>query len=105
MTISSTSSRVVYTGNGLTTSFPFAFYISDQADLVVTYTDALGSQTMVSPSNYTISQPAASAPFWPAGGTVTYLLNGSPIAAGTTLTLQRVVPSTQPTTISNQGAF
>src|SRR5712672_1085968 len=108
MTISSTSSRVVYSGDGGKSSFDFAFYVSDQADLVVTYTDAGGSQTViapgVAPTGYQISVPAVPAPGWPAGGTITYN-PGSPIATGTTLTIQRVVAGTQPTTLSNQGAF
>ncbi len=108
MTISSTTSRVVYSGDGITSSFDFAFYVSDQADLVVTYTDSTGNQTVIAPgaapAGYQISAPAIPAPGWPNGGTVTYN-PGSPIAPGTTLTLQRVVAGTQPTTLSNQGAF
>src|SRR5258708_36616134 len=56
------------------------------------------------PTGYQISVPAVPAPGWPAGGTITYN-PGSPIATGTTLTIQRVVAGTQPTTLSNQGAF
>src|SRR5260221_9078816 len=108
MTISSTSSRVVYSGDGFMTSFGFAFYVSDQADLVVTYTDSAGNQTVIAPgaapTGYQISAPAVPAPGWPAGGTIGYN-PGSPIAAGTTLAIQRVVAGTQPTTLSNQGAF
>ena len=108
MTISSTSSRVVYSGDGATSSFGFAFYVSDQGDLVVTYTDAAGNQTVVAPGStpagYQISAPAVPAPGWPTGGTITYN-PGSPIAVGSTLTIQRIVAGTQPTTLSNQGAF
>jgi hypothetical protein len=108
MTISSTSSRVVYSGDGTKSSFDFAFYVSDQADLVVTYTDSAGNPTVISPgpapAGYQISAPAIPAPGWPAGGTVTYN-PGSPIAIGTTFTIQRVVAGTQPTTLSNQGAL
>jgi hypothetical protein len=108
MTISSTSSRVVYSGDGATSSFGFAFYVSDQADLVVTWTDSAGNQTVIAPGSapagYQISTPAVPAPGWPAGGTITYN-PGSPIAPGTTLTIQRIVAGTQPTTLSNQGAF
>src|SRR5256885_16795500 len=108
MTISSTSSRVVYSGNGSKSSFDFAFYVCDRADLVVTYPDASGNQTPIAPgltpTSYQVSPPAVPAPGWPNGGSITYN-PGSPIAAGTTLTIQRVVAGTQPTTLSNQGAF
>src|SRR5258708_33889923 len=56
------------------------------------------------PTGYQISVPAVPAPGWPAGGTITYN-PGSPIAVGTTLAIQRIVAGTQPTTLSNQGAF
>src|SRR6201989_2066182 len=108
MAISNTSSRVVYSGDGTKSSFDFAFYVSDQADLVVTYTDSAGNATVISPgpapAGYQINAPAIPAPGWPGGGTVTYN-PGSPIAVGTTFTIQRVVAGTQPTTLSNQGAL
>ena len=39
------------------------------------------------------------------GGTVQYPTSGSPIATGTSLTVQRILPLQQLTTISNQGDF
>ncbi len=108
MAVSSTSSRVVYDGDGSTSSFDFAFYLSDQADLIVACTDADGTRTVIAPgpapAGYQISPPAQPAPGWPGGGTVTYN-PGSPLAPGRTLTLQRSVAATQPTTLSNQGAL
>jgi len=100
MTVSSTSSRVVYQGNGSTTAFPFAFKVQQAADLVVIYTDTTGTDFTLSPSQYTASGFGLDA-----GGTVTYPLTGSPIASGTQLTIQRIVSPTQPTSISNQGAM
>lgn len=100
MTVSSTSSRVVYSGNGATTSWPFAFKVPTSAELVVVYTDADGVDTTVSPSNYTATGFGVDA-----GGTVTYPLSGSPIATGTHLTIYRSIAPTQPSSISNQGAF
>jgi len=106
MTISSTSSRVVYLGNNATTSFGFSFYVNAAADLVVIYTDATGTDFTLSPSQYTLSAPDPNAPpAYPSGGTVTYQPNGSPITTGTKLTIQRVVSPTQPATLSNQGAM
>jgi hypothetical protein len=88
MTVSSTSSRVVYNGNGSTTTFPFGFKVQQAADLVVVYTDATGTDFTLSPAQYGATGFGVDA-----GGTVTYPLSGSPIASGTT-------PS-----ISNQGAM
>src|SRR5471032_2044555 len=103
MTVSSTSSRVVLPGNGTTTAWPFAFKVQQPADLVVVYTDATGSDVALSPGQYDAAGFGQDM-----GGTVTYPKSGSgtpAIAVGTTLTIQRVVAATQPTSISNQGAM
>jgi len=100
MTVSSTSSRVVYNGNGSTTTFPFGFKVQQAADLAVVYTDATGTDFALSASQY-----GATGFGIDAGGTVTYPLSGSPIASGTALTIYRKVAVTQPTSISNQGAM
>lgn len=101
MTVSSTSSRVIYLGNGSTTTFAFAFKVNQPADLAVVYTDAAGLDYALSPSQY-----AASGFGIDAGGSVTYPLpGGSPIASGTKLTIYRDVAVTQPTSLSNQGAM
>lgn len=101
MTVSSTSSRVVYLGDGSATTFGFAFKVSQPADLVVVYTDAAGLDCTLSPSQYSATGFGLDA-----GGSVTYSLpGGSPIAAGTRLTIYRDVAVTQPTSLSNQGAM
>jgi hypothetical protein len=102
MTVSSTSSRVIYAGNGHSTEFAFAFKVNQPADLAVVYTDATGSDYTLSPSQY-----AASGFGLDAGGKVTYPLpgGGDPIAIGTKLTIYRDVAVTQPTSLSNQGAM
>jgi len=100
MTVSSTSSRVVYNGDGSRTVWGFNFKIQQAADLVVVYTDATGTDFTLSPSQYSAAGFASDM-----GGTVTYPLGGSPIAVGTQLTILRSVSPTQPTSISNQGAM
>lgn len=76
------------------------------ANAVISYTDADGVQTTLTPSQYTlvITAPTGSQTFG-VGGTVTYPKVGSPIASGTSLTISRLVPFTQTTSISNQGNF
>ncbi len=100
MTVSSTSSRVVYAGDGTTTAFPFAFKVLQAADLAVVYTDATGTDFTLSPAQY-----GASGLGLDAGGTVTYPLAGSPIAPATTLTIYRNAAAVQPASLSNQGAM
>lgn len=100
MTVSSTTNKAVFSGNGVTTVFSYNFQINSAADVVAIYTDATGVSTTLTSSQYSISGLLS-----PTGGTITYPLVGSPIAAGTTLTLARVLALTQPTSISNQGSF
>ena len=107
MTISTTASSVTNAGNGATAAFNFSFIAGLPSNVVVTYTDANSNATvLIQGSQYTLSiNPPAAGQIWGAGGTVTYPLSGSPIAAGTYLTIERIVPFTQLTSISNQGDF
>jgi len=100
MTLSTTSNKVICAGNGVTTTFSYNFIIQTIADALVIYTDATGVSTTLSTSQFTITGLNN-----PAGGTVTYPLVGSPIATGTTLTIMRNAAMTQPTSLSNQGAY
>lgn len=106
MTVSTTAYATTVSGNGATTVFNFSFIADNANTIQVTYTDANGVQTVLSPGSYTlvINTPPVGG-LWGIGGTVTYPLVGSPIASGTTLTIQRTVPYTQDVSIANQGAF
>src|SRR4051812_14832682 len=100
MTISSTTASVVGRGNGVTTTFSYGFKIPTAADVSIVYTNALGVQTAITPSQYTISGLGTDA-----GGTVHYPLSGSPIALGTSITISRVLSVTQPTPLADQGGY
>lgn len=105
MTISTTSSQATYLGNGVTNPFSFSFIVGIASNVNVYYT-ANGVQTLLSPSQYTLSLTApVTGSIWGVGGTVTYPTTGSPIANGTSLTISRVVPLTQLDSISNQGTL
>lgn len=106
MTISTTANSSIFLGNGVTLVFSFAFVCDSSSDLQAIYTDADGIQTPLTPSQYTIFlNPIATGSLHRQGGTITYPLTGVPIANGTSLTLTRVVPLNQTTSISNQGDF
>lgn len=105
-TISTEQSTVTLQGNGVTSVFTFPFVADSTDNIVVSYTDSDGTTTPLTTSVYNVSINAATAgDLWGIGGTVTYPLSGSPIAAGTSLTIQRVLPLQQTTDISNQGNF
>src|SRR5690606_10171152 len=90
-----------FTGNGVTTAFPFSFKVFAASDVAVTRADALGAETtLVLNSDFTVAlnpdQDAAP------GGTVTL---AAPLATGHRLAVTSVVPNLQPTDIANNGGF
>ena len=88
MTVSSTTARVSYSGNGSTTAFSVPFYFLDQAHLKVVLRSSTGTETVqVLSTNYTVSGAGN-----PAGGTVT--MSVAP-ASGVTLVILRNAPLTQ----------
>jgi hypothetical protein len=91
MTVSSSTSRISYAGNGSETIFAFPYYFLAEADLVVVRRDdATGAETTLAlDSDYTVTGAGMAA-----GGAVTTV---TPPAAGETLTLRRVVSLTQST--------
>lgn len=106
MTVSTTASSSTFLGNGATTTFEFSWIAVAAADIEVIYFDTEGAQTTLSPSQYTLVISAADpGELWGVGGSVTYPTSGSPIASGSLLVVQRILPLTQDTTISNQGDF
>lgn len=109
-TINSSLNRVVVSGTGAQTVFSFPFVGVTAADISVSYTDASGILTVLSagsgPTQYQITlNPPGTGQIWGIGGTVVYNPNGTPIAAGTTLTILRTVPLTQTQSLANQGSL
>lgn len=88
MSLSTQTSRIIYSGNGITTVFAFPYYFLDQEHLVVYLIDADKNETLqVLTTNYTVAGVAD-----PSGGTVTMLV--AP-ATGAQLLIYRQVPITQ----------
>lgn len=110
MTVSTTANKIIYSGNGVTASFPFTFPAIAAADILAYYTDSSGNiTTLVQGSGTTQYQVSLNAAVPPnptaAGGTVTYNPSGTPIAAGTTLTIIRTQSLIQATSLANQGTL
>lgn len=98
MTISSTTNRVQYSGNGSTTAFAFSYYVEDAADLSVYLTvNSTGVETLQTiTTHYTVSGAGSAS--------VTVTMATAP-ASGETLTIVRDEPLTQETNVSNIGTF
>jgi hypothetical protein len=100
-TVGTATNSVTAQGNGVTITWSYNFKIPTASEAVVIYTDASGNQTTLPPSSYTLTGAGSSS-----GGSVVYptVASGNPpIANGTTLTIERVVPYVQTTSVANQG--
>ena len=86
MTLETTVSKAVYTGNGATTEFPFSFKVWDEDQILVSVTDTQGYVQETGEYSVTLSA---------GGGTVFYLHDGAPLPSGWKLALTRDMPFTQ----------
>lgn len=107
MSLTSTTNRNTYTGNGATATYAYGFKVFDQAHLVVTVKNTSGVETTLTiTTDYTVTGVGSSS-----GGNIV-LVNASQawltsgyLTSSYTLTVRRVVPLTQTTDVRNQGDF
>src|SRR5581483_2091663 len=105
MSVTSTSVKVQYTGDGSTTNFSFPFNLLTDANArvvinptdVVVYFGASGSEVVQSTSSYTVNGPSGS----PAN---TVIFNSAP-ASGTVITIYRTKALTQAGTWTDGQPF
>jgi hypothetical protein len=104
MTVSTANSKISYAGNGSTFTWTFSFPGVAASNILVFITNATGNITPLPASSYAVN---LNAPVQPnptsIGGTVTYPILGAPLAVGNTITIVRVLPNIQPTSIANQS--
>lgn len=93
MTVTSSTSRIAYTGNGSTTAFAVPFYFLLASDLKVYVGDVLQSIS----TNYTVAGADN-----PAGGTVTFVV---PPANAQSVVILRDPPQTQTTDYQDNDTF
>ena len=100
MTIQTSISSQTFPGNGVTQVFPCNFRIFQDTDVVVTLVDkttGITAETLVLGTDYTIAGAGDNAGFT--------LSTNVAIASTNNLLVARVIPYTQPTDFTNQGAF
>ena len=99
MTVSSTTTKVSYSGNGSTTAFAYTFKVFDEDDLtVILRTDATGTEAVQSKtSDYTVSGVGNAN-----GGNVTF---GTAPASGKTVVIRRSAALTQTTDYTPNDPF
>lgn len=98
MTVSTVVDHNDYTGNGVTTSFPYTFRIFKKTDLTVSVIDLSENiSTLVLDTDYTVTNAGGYN-----GGNVVLT---SPLASGWKISLARELEATQETDLRNQGKF
>jgi len=109
-TVPTTSNSITVPGNSSQTNFLFPFVGVAASDIQVLYTTSAGLQTTLvqgpGTAQYQVSLNAAVPPaLWGVGGSITYNPSGTPIPSGSTLTISRVLPVQQQTSLQNQASF
>ncbi|MDM3365140.1 right-handed parallel beta-helix repeat-containing protein [Citrobacter sp. Cb005] len=98
MTVSTEVDHNEYTGNGVTTSFPYTFRIFEKSDLVVQVVDLDENITvLILDTDYTVTGAGGYS-----GGNVVL---PSALANGYRISISRELPVTQETDLRNQGKF
>lgn len=98
MTVSTEVSHNEYTGNGVTTTFPYTFRILNKDNLVVQTLDTNGNiTTLVMDTNYTVTGAGSYS-----GGNI---ILPAPLANGWLITIDRELDVVQETDLRNQGKF
>lgn len=98
MSLSSTTSRVSYTGNNTTDTYAYTFKIFSASDLRVTKVISGVESTLVLNTDYTVTGVGGVS-----GGNI--VLTAGNLATGHILVIRRVRTLTQTTDIRNQGTF
>ncbi|WP_251301901.1 hypothetical protein [Escherichia coli] len=98
MTVSTEVDHNEYTGNGVTTSFPYTFRIFKKSDLVVQVVDLDENIAVLAlDTDYTVTGAGGYS-----GGNV---ILSSPLATDYQISISRELPVTQETDLRNQGKF
>lgn len=98
MTVSTEVNQAAYTGNGVTTVFPYAFRILNSSNLTVTRINLLEVETVLTlGTDYTVTGAGTYN-----GGAVTL---PQPLPAGYSLVIERDLAAVQETDLRNQGTF
>ena len=98
MTLTTSISRVEYSGTGTSGPFAFTYKVYAATDLQVTLLDASNIETTLTyPADFSVTGIGNGA-----GGTIT---TTDAVASGETITIRRVRPLTQLVNLTNQGPF
>lgn len=101
MTVNTITNKITYTANGATTQWTFPFPAVDESYIKVSITNNQGLITFLPSSGFSVFlNPPIDPNPTSVGGFVTIL---PPVAVGNTITILRMLPALQSTSISNQS--
>lgn len=104
MTVNNQTSKIVYVGDNSTTSWSFSFPGVDPLDIYLFLTPASGIVIQVPVGQYNVTlNPTIDPNPTSIGGTVIYPLTGPPLDPSVTLTIVRILPDVQTTSIAPQS--
>lgn len=98
VTVLTENRTVIRAGNGVATEFAFSFPVPSSDTIKVTRIDSNGSQTVLGASDFEVD-------LMDAGGLVRHPINGVALPVGASLVIERTLPLTQETDLTNHGAF
>lgn len=104
MTVNTTVSKITYQADAATTVWTFPFPGVAGSNIFLFITSDLGVISQVTVGQYSVTlNPAIDPNPTSVGGSVHYPLSGPPLALGNVLTIARILPDVQPTSIANQS--
>jgi hypothetical protein len=99
MTLADNYTPIRYTGNGLTTNFPFTFTVFEEEHLQIFIQNInTNAMTLLGSGSYVVSG-------LPDNGNIFYAPSGVPLPPTFYLIISRLVPNTQDLEITNQSGF
>ena len=102
MTVSNPTRAVTFTGNGVTTVFPFTFLIPEGTAVITLTVIATGIEgdALTEGVDYSITGEDVEA-----GGSITYPLSGAALASTHKITIKSIITPSQPLDLTNQSAY
>jgi parallel beta-helix repeat protein len=104
MTVSSSTDRASFSGNGAATAFSLPFRFFANSDVIAKAIDDATGVAIPLTLGIDYLLTGAGEPE-EAGAATGVLTTSAPVPVGVTLFVQRIIPATQPTDIVNQGRF
>lgn len=105
MTVNSQVSKVTANGNGTATVFSFSPMVIHGLDDLLVVTNTAGVETIIDRGSSSTTYSVNITNF-PSTGSITYpAVGGTPLGAGSTITIKRLLTLEQPTDLENQGGY